>query len=103
MWSFIAAIFIGLSFGMNVYALTIISVAQTYFILSTFPLLTALLAWVFLKERVNLITWITIIILLIGVVIMVMESIETGDKGMLIEVTPTTTSQQRRSNELVGR
>ncbi len=73
--SFVAAFFIGLSFGMNIYALTIISVAQAYFILSTFPLLTALLAWVFLKERVNLITWVTITVVLIGVVIMVLEDV----------------------------
>ena len=85
-YSFIAAIFIGLSFGMNVYALTIITVAQAYFILSTFPLLTAFLAWVFLKERVNLITWVTIIVVLIGVVVMVLEDAAAPDNnyGMFI-------------------
>lgn len=79
LWSFIAAIFIGLSFGMNVYALTIISVAQAYFIHSTLPLLTAVLAWVFLKERVNLITWVTITVVLLGVVIMVLEDVAAPD------------------------
>ena len=76
LWGFVTAIFIGLSFGMNIYALTIVSVAQAYFILSTLPLMTALLAWVFLNEKVDRTTWVTIVIVFVGVAIMIADDFE---------------------------
>ena len=72
-WTFIIALFIGFSFGMNIYALTIVSVAQAYFILSTLPLMTAILAWFMINEKVDRATWITIVIALIGVAIMIYD------------------------------
>jgi len=76
-WGFATAIFIGLSFGMNIYALTIVSVAQAYFILSTLPLMTALLSWIFLNEKVDRTTWVTIIIVFVGVAIMIADDFES--------------------------
>ena len=76
LWGFVTAIFIGLSFGMNIYALTIVSVAQAYFILSTLPLLTALLAWAFINEKVDRTTWVTIVIVFVGVAIMISDDFE---------------------------
>lgn len=73
LWGFGTAIFIGLSFGMNIYALTIVSVAQAYFILSTLPLMTALLSWIFLNEKVDRTTWVTIVIVFVGVAIMIAD------------------------------
>ena len=76
LWGFVTAIFIGLSFGTNIYALTIVSVAQAYFILSTLPLLTALLAWAFINEKVDRTTWVTIVIVFVGVAIMISDDFE---------------------------
>ena len=76
LWGFVTAIFIGLSFGMNIYALTIVSVAQAYFIHSTLPLLTALLAWAFINEKVDRTTWVTIVIVFVGVAIMISDDFE---------------------------
>jgi len=73
LWGLVTAIFIGLSFGMNIYALTIVSVAQAYFILSTLPLMTALLSWIFLNEKVDRTTWVTIVIVFVGVAIMIAD------------------------------
>ena len=77
LWGFGTAIFIGLSFGMNIYALTIVSVAQAYFILSTLPLMTALLSWIFLNEKVDRTTWVTIVIVFVGVAIMIADDFES--------------------------
>ena len=77
LWGFATAIFIGLSFGMNIYALTIVSVAQAYFILSTLPLMTALLSWIFLNEKVDRTTWVTIVIVFVGVAIMLADDFES--------------------------
>jgi len=76
LWGFVTSIFIGLSFGANIYALTIVSVAQAYFILSTLPLLTALLAWAFINEKVDRTTWVTIVIVFVGVAIMISDDFE---------------------------
>ena len=76
LWGLVTAIFIGLSFGMNIYALTIVSVAQAYFILSTLPLMTALLARGFLNEKVDRTTWITIVIVFVGIAIMIADDFE---------------------------
>ena len=50
--------------------------AQAYFILSTLPLLTALLAWAFINEKVDRTTWVTIVIVFVGVAIMISDDFE---------------------------
>ena len=92
LWGFATAIFIGLSFGMNIYALTIVSVAQAYFILSTLPLITALLSWLFLNEKVDRTTWVTIVIVFVGVAIMIADDFKSLDNifGLFIALLSPT-------------
>jgi len=51
------------------YSITNTSVANTLFMLSTTPIWAALIAWVFLKERVPLRTWFAILMVIIGILV----------------------------------
>ena len=93
-WRGIAvAILVGPSFGFYILALTMSSVAEVSFVISTLPLFTALLAWVFLRERIRVSTWVAIFVVLVGVAIMVVDSIgqSGGALGILVAFgVPTT-------------
>ena len=52
-----------------IYSITHTSVANTLFMLSTTPIWAALIAWLFLKERVPRRTWVAIGAVLIGIII----------------------------------
>lgn len=52
-----------------IYSITHTSVANTLFMLSTTPIWAALIAWLFLKEKVPLRTWVAIGAVLIGIII----------------------------------
>jgi len=54
------------------------TVANTLFILATVPFFTAILAWLFLRERVRRSTWIAIAVAMTGIGIMVAEGISVG-------------------------
>ena len=74
----IAAIFgtfAGITF---IQAMTTTSVANTLFTLSAIPFITAALAWIFLGERLNRITIVTMIAAACGVVVMVVGGIGGG-------------------------
>lgn len=90
-WSL--ALLIGPSFALYTLALTITSVAEVSFVVTTLPLFTALLAWIFLRERVRLGTWVAIIVVLLGVSIMVSDSFnEAGNVlGILAALGVTVT------------
>jgi drug/metabolite transporter (DMT)-like permease len=70
-------------------ALTITTVAKTLVVLAVAPLLTALLAWLVLKERIAARTWLAIAVAGAGIVWMVRDGLQTGDGnsglwGMLV-------------------
>jgi drug/metabolite transporter (DMT)-like permease len=58
-----------------VVALAYTSVANILLIQASVPLLAALMAWIIFKEHVALMTWLAIIAVIIGVAIMVFESL----------------------------
>lgn len=59
-------------------ALTLTTVANVVFILSAGPLLTAILGWLLLGERVRLVTWLAIATALGGISIMVAGALDAG-------------------------
>ena len=66
-------------------ALTLTSVANAALVSSLSPLMTALLAWLVLGERVPAITWISIVLALGGIVWMVSDGVSAqGVAGMVV-------------------
>ncbi|MBR72669.1 MAG: hypothetical protein CMM30_06995 [Rhodospirillaceae bacterium] len=74
----IVACLIGPSFGFYILALSMITVAEVSFVISTLPLFTAFFAFIFLHERVRGSTWGAIIVVLCGVLIMFLDSTGQG-------------------------
>ena len=72
----VVALFTGISTFLFVYALTNTSVASALFIVNTSPAFTALIAWLFLKEKVPARTWFAIAAVLCGILI-----IAWGEEG----------------------
>jgi len=59
-------------------ALTYTSVASTTIIISLAPLMTTVMAWIFLKERVPLRTWFIVLVAVIGVAVIFHEDLGAG-------------------------
>ena len=83
-WGWFSAVSLGLSFGMYIYSLTIVTIAEASFIFSTLPLITAILGWIILKENPDKITWITICIVLFGITLMIIDKL--GSFSSLIAI-----------------
>lgn len=69
---------LAVGFAGFVFALMNTSVANAVFILSVAPLITAVLAWIVLGERVLRPTWIAMAVALIGILVMVADGIRAG-------------------------
>ena len=67
-----------LSFVAYVYSMTVTSVANVVFIISTQTMFLAIFGYIFLKEKVSLICFISIILAMTGISIMVSDSISSG-------------------------
>jgi len=64
-----------------IYSITNTSAAVTLLCLAAMPFFTALLAFLFLKEKISLNVWISIIIATIGIIIMALGN--TGEKSLI--------------------
>ena len=67
-----------LSFIAYVYSITVTSVANVVFIISTQTMFLAIFGYFYLKEKVSLISFISIILAISGILIMVGDSLTTG-------------------------
>ena len=67
-----------LSFIAYVYSITVTSVANVVFIISTQTMFLAIFGYFYLKEKVSLISFISIILAISGILIMVGDSLSTG-------------------------
>ena len=78
----LAAVLGGLSlsvaFTSFIFALLGTTVANALFILSAAPLATAMLAWLLLREEVRRQTWIAIAVAIVGIAVMVIDSLGVG-------------------------
>ncbi len=73
----------GLAIAMTtfIWSITNTSAAITLLCLAAMPFITALLGFLFLKEKISVSVWVSIIIATIGIIVM---STDTGSKGNLI-------------------
>ena len=74
----VAGLVMSLSFVAYVYSMTITSVANVVFIISTQTMFLAIFGYLFLKEKVSLICFISIALAISGILIMVGDSISSG-------------------------
>ena len=66
--------FSGISTGTFVFAIVYTSIANALVIISTGPIMIAIVAWFLLKEKSSLITWASMIIVFIGIYIVMSGS-----------------------------
>jgi len=71
----IAGIFLGIGFSAYVFAMYHTTVANTLFIISTETIFLALFGYIFLKEKINLVTLISIIVGMSGVLLIIGSSL----------------------------
>ena len=71
----IAGIFLGIGFSAYVFAMYYTTVANTLFIISTETIFLALFGYLFLKEKINLVTLISIIMGMSGVLLIIGSSL----------------------------
>lgn len=80
----IVSLSLAVGFIMYVFSLFTTSVANTVLILSTGPVIAALLGWLFLREKVRGATWLAMLLAFSGVAIMVSGGVEGSDgRGIL--------------------
>ena len=72
---FIAGMFLGVGFSAYVFAMYHTTVANTLFIISTETIFLALFGYIFLKEKINLITLVSIIMGMSGVLLIIGSSL----------------------------
>ena len=72
---FIAGFFLGLGFSSYVFAMYYTTVANTLFIITTETIFLAFFGYIFLKEKINLITFIAILMGMSGVLLIVGSSL----------------------------
>ncbi len=74
----VAGLCLSMGFICWIFALMYTTVANALFLLTTQPFITTLLALVILRERVLRITWLTMSLAIVGVVVMLSESLSLG-------------------------
>ena len=72
----IGGIGLGVAMTTFIWSITSTSAAVTLLCLASMPFITALLGFLFLKERISISVWITILIACIGIIIMSIDNIE---------------------------
>lgn len=74
----IIGIFLSLAFSFFIFAVLNTSIASALFILTAAPLLAAILAIVFIRENPHPLTWVAIVMALLGVYLMIGDGMGTG-------------------------
>ena len=74
----VAGLVLSFSFVAYVYAMTITTVANVVFIISTQTMFLAITGYIFLKEKISLISFISIVLAMSGITIMIGDSILSG-------------------------
>ena len=66
------------AFSGFIWSITLTTAANTLFMLAASPFIAAFLGIVLLKEKVRHLTWVAMVIALVGMLVMVVEGLETG-------------------------
>ncbi len=74
----IASILLGLGSTCYIFAMLNTTVANVVFIIGSAPLVTALVAWIFLKEKVSSWSLITMVVAMVGIGLMLVDGLVSG-------------------------
>ena len=77
-WSLLGSLGIGVANAGLIWSMSLTTVANTMFILSGVPFITAILGWIFIRERVSAGLWAAMSLALVGVGIMFADGLGTG-------------------------
>src|SRR6185503_1923675 len=83
------AVFLAISSGAFLLALNYTTVANVLFMQAAAPMMAALLGWVFLHERIDGRTWVSLLLAGAGVVLMAAGSVEAGAAAILLPLLMT--------------
>ena len=75
-WGLAMTVFLGLSSGIFLLSLNYTTVANVLFMQAAAPMMAALLGWLFLRERIDRRTWLSLLLAGAGVVLMAAGSLE---------------------------
>ena len=67
------------AFSGFIWSITLTTAANTLFMLAATPFIAALLGIVFLNEKIRYMTWVAMVIALVGMLIMVLEGLKAGN------------------------
>jgi drug/metabolite transporter (DMT)-like permease len=88
-WGLAMTVFVALSSGVFLLSLSYTTVANVLFMQAAAPMLAALLGWVFLRERIDGRTWVSLLLAGAGVVLMAAGSISAGAAAILLPLVMT--------------
>ena len=74
----VGGLFLSLSFVAYTFAITSTTVANVVFIISTQTVFLAIFGYFFLKEKISMVSFLSILLAMVGITIMVGDSISTG-------------------------
>ena len=74
----VVALSLGLGSACYVFALLLTTIANALFIVSAAPFMTAILGWLWLRERVTPTTWVAMMFALAGIALMVVNGVQSG-------------------------
>lgn len=77
-WALLGAIMLGVTNTAVVWSMSHTTIANTMFILSAAPFFTALLGWIFLRERVSAGLWAAMLVALAGIGVMLADGLGGG-------------------------
>jgi drug/metabolite transporter (DMT)-like permease len=88
-WGLAMTVFLAISSGAFLLALNYTTVANVLFMQAAAPMMAALLAWLFLRERVDGRTWVALLLAGAGVVLMAAGSLDAGAAAILLPLLMT--------------
>jgi len=77
-WDVFIGALLGVAFSFYVYALLNTNIASALFILSSAPIFAAILGWIFIGEKPTVITYMALLLAVVGVGMMVKDGLDTG-------------------------
>ena len=88
-WGLAMTVFLGVSSGVFLLSLNYTTVANVLFMQAAAPMMAALLAWLFLRERIDGRTWLSLLLAGAGVVLMAAGSFEAGAAAIFLPLLMT--------------
>ena len=88
-WGLAMTVFLGVSSGVFLLSLNYTTVANVLFMQAAAPMMAALLGWLFLRERIDGRTWLSLLLAGAGVVLMAAGSFEAGAAAIFLPLLMT--------------